>query len=498
LVQYYYGRKTCNTLKNIRIIFECTKVSGDATHISTSLQQEESFSEMDKFKERMDVSNPKDAAFILFVHIANNLDLPIQSMALEIEMEIKLSEEKKGSLFLNPTIHNLINSGENLQRILCDLPYSSNTLIKIRNFRYQIGMNFFDSYTSNTPYLIDTDELGPPLFGYKDQNEFETAFLLKNYLTNGFPARGWLLKFLFKLLDDIDTPNFEIEGKAIPSNSRSNFQAFIQIDIISKIMMYIEDFVILLEGIRTNEGNYYELLGETEESKKKYNVGKILKHLFDNLHTISSDELRKGLSYINPDHVNLDLADRSILDRWINANTYGFRSVIGLVDKFGKTHHPVYRLYKHAGFPFYPGYTSPEPYPYTSTIFDWYSMVFRGENPLAKSIPIPYSSQVIISYKRLISVLTTLIEHVVRNKIECINRRVQGIIPARELFTPDVLETDEYNLILNMIVEFRNKNPTRAYEIFWKFPIRAERDEVEWHLPTKRIEILLETSECLL
>jgi hypothetical protein len=49
-----------------------------------------------------------------------------------------------------------------------------------------------------------------------------------------------------------------------------------------------------------------------------------------------------------------------------------------------------------------------------------------------------------------------------------------------------VLETDEYYTI----VEFRNKNPTRAYEIFWKFPIRAERDEVEWYIELDQIMAL--------
>ena len=70
-----------------------------------------------------------------------------------------------------------------------------------------------------------------------DERNIREYFLLQNYLTNGSNARGILLKMSIDTLERINNDEWI---HSFSAESKPTVRCFIQIDIISKIMMYLE------------------------------------------------------------------------------------------------------------------------------------------------------------------------------------------------------------------------------------------------------------------
>jgi hypothetical protein len=145
-------------------------------------------------------------------------------------------------------------------------------------------------------------DLNNPYHGYRNQEEMETYILLKNYFQSSLSARKLLPQIMFKALKDLAvSKSFEFEGqqfsymdKEIPS-----ILNMIQVDIIAKIMMYIEDLVTLLIAIRDCNGNYYRLLDRTSE--QDLDLGGRISEFLKNIDTFASDQWRTMLGYATPD-----------------------------------------------------------------------------------------------------------------------------------------------------------------------------------------------------
>jgi hypothetical protein len=106
---------------------------------------------------------------------------------------------------------------------------------------------------------------------------------------------------MFRMLKEITkNRSFEFEGETYSYRGEEipAIQGMLQIDIIAKIMMYIEDLIILLEGIRETEGNYYKLLDR--ETKDDLDLGTRIGQFFNNKDKFTTEEWRKMLSYLNP------------------------------------------------------------------------------------------------------------------------------------------------------------------------------------------------------
>jgi hypothetical protein len=129
----------------------------------------------------------------------------------------------------------------------------------------------------------------------------QNYLLLENYIKSSLPARGLLLKFMFKTLKEITQHrSFEFEGQAISFEKEDlpALQSMLQIDIIAKIMMYVEDLIIILLAILEADGNYFLLLDR--HSKEEPDVGDRIKLFFRDKDNFSMEDWRKMLSYINP------------------------------------------------------------------------------------------------------------------------------------------------------------------------------------------------------
>jgi hypothetical protein len=95
-----------------------------------------------------------------------------------------------------------------------------------------------------------------------------------------------------------------------------------------------------------------------------------------------------------------------------------------------------------------------------NTKFDFYSMVYTGKDPLRDVIPLPYSKQVIDSYQSFISKLEGLLRDIVFTKIECIERKVDGIVPSVAYYLkPNVLLKEEVERLPAIRHKFNKEHP---------------------------------------
>ena len=172
------------------------------------------------------------------------------------------------------------------------------------------------------------------------------------------------------------------------------------------------------------------------------------------------------LSYLNPSN---QTKYYDVITKLIESNILAFKDFIYNIQIFSETHHPIFRRYKHAGFPFKPGYLSELPYPLTNRRFDSYSMVFVGKNPLIDVIPLPYASDVIESYRILVPTLQRRIREVVQNKIICIKRRAYGIVPSVSYSPPGTFTPNENSEVELAIKEYYKQYPNRAYSNVYDF-----------------------------
>lgn len=99
--------------------------------------------------------------------------------------------------------------------------------------------------------------------------------LLRNYKENVLGMRGILLKISMNSIEQIENDTFPL-GK-FQGNEKIKLKSVFQMDIISKIMMYLEDLIIMSESFRI-ETPYYKLLDTSD--KNKNDVGKIIKDFF--------------------------------------------------------------------------------------------------------------------------------------------------------------------------------------------------------------------------
>jgi hypothetical protein len=378
-----------------------------------------------------------------------------------------------------------IHSTKFYNGLLFDISGFKQVSIKIDNINYRIPSGETRSkYKSNSPLIVDTLDLDNPYHGFKSYDEMQVYLLLKNYIQSSLPARSLLLKLMFRAMDEISThKGFEISGQKFKFTDQEIpvINSIIQIDIISKIMMYIEDLISLLIGMKDFDGNYYGLLDR--KSRGDIDLGKRIQGFIDSVENFTPWEWKKMLSYASSDEFTLSPTAIKLIE----GNIEGFKKVFRLIRLFRDTHIQIFRRYKHAGLPFRPGYIYPLPFPRTSIIFDSYSMISMGANPLLDVVPLPYSNDVLESYRALTDILETYIWDIVENKTECLRKRINGVIPSQN-YSPEIFSQEENSEIQSTLDEFDIKYPNRAYNDVYKFQITPKNTvDMKWYIDLKSI-----------
>lgn len=173
---------------------------------------------------------------------------------------------------------------------------------------------------------------------------------------------------------------------------------------------------------------------------------------------------------------------------FIENNIAKVKEVLGKIQKFGRTHRQIYRRYKHAGFPFRPGYSYDGYFPFTNKKFEFYSIVYDGQNPLNDVVLLPYSERVQISYKALLIALQGLLQDIVSSKVMCIERKVEGIIPSVDYSSPVVLSEDEKLMLPAIYRKFNEMHPIHMRNYLFQFPMNIpSRQDVEWYVELENL-----------
>ncbi|MGI0015894.1 MAG: hypothetical protein ACREBU_20945, partial [Nitrososphaera sp.] len=170
--------------------------------------------------------------------------------------------------------------------------------------------------------------------------------------------------------------------------------------------------------------------------------------------------------YVEPSTLIGNPAQNEI-ERRIASNIEEVKKLLIWIRKFRKTHQQIFRRYKHAGFPVFLYLHSKEPYPKSSKTFPLYSMIPAGKDS-SESYPLPYSDEVIESYKCLIPTIKQLLFDIVENKLACLERGIDRIIPFED-YTPESTSEEDKSIMSEALNNFYKNNPVRARVSTFKF-----------------------------
>lgn len=303
----------------------------------------------------------------------------------------------------------------------------------------------------------------------KDNLEY---FLLRNYKVMSLITRGILLRADLEAIEKIQKNEWFVKfEEAELEKSKRMTIGMVQADIIAKMMMYVEDFAIISEGL-LRETSYYELLDQkiNPNTKEEEDIGKIIKSFFEKIDNLSENDLQKILSYGEPEDYTKDLTELELLKKSLAKELEEFKRVVQLISNFGKEHHPYFRRYKHAGFPFNPGLPIIQPLPDYAKQFDFISIVYVNKNPFEEPKIIPYSDKVKESYHIIIHGLQQRLQDLVTNRMAFIQRGKKiPPIPWRSApyFTPE-----EMKILDKILSQYNKDNPPVNTEFKINYQIR--------------------------
>lgn len=203
----------------------------------------EYYKKVEQLKRKLSISSG-DEAFLIFLNLTNELDKDVQNISFKILLDLKSS----GQFELTYTGNYSISTSSQKREPLFDVSGFEILSITISDVSYfDVDNVIHEERTSNTPMLINTHDIQNPYFGCRNEKELNVRMIFETYLNNGFAARGLMLKTLFKVLKEANETKFLSIDPPV-SFDESNLEYFrgvVQVEIISKIMMYTEDLQIL-------------------------------------------------------------------------------------------------------------------------------------------------------------------------------------------------------------------------------------------------------------
>ena len=251
-------------------------------------------------------------------------------------------------------------------------------------------------------------------------------------------------------------------------------RSFIQIDIIPKIMMYIEDLAILSKSLILQR-NFYDIISDCS-----IDIGEMVGKFFETIDSIPDQEIHKIMSYGDADHFNLQGKSAKVFNKHLGSNVKELKRMLRQIGDFGTTHHPLFKRFKHAGMPIFCSGIM------TSTgffagKFDMSNTVPIGPNPLVDVIPIPYSKQALESYHIIIHALQNILSDIVGNRIICIQRNLTAIIPGQR-YDLTALSQDESQLMKKIKNNFYASNPPGKIEIIDTYNADVKKEKILWYV----------------
>ena len=311
----------------------------------------------------------------------------------------------------------------------------------------------------------------------RDLETKQEYLLLRNYNEIVQPMRGLLFAVAMKSINQTGEGKFLLGNISSEKDKVKAMQTF-QLEIISSIMLYIEDLIVLSESFRRGI-SYYKLLHLSD--KGKIDLGKIIKEFFENMNSFSDEEFRTIFGYADPNQLDLNEKERKLAKKVIQRNIVEMRKVFVKIEMFGKTHHPVFKRFKHGGAPllFDAEVKIQGDFPFSES--DSYIMVSSGEDPLEDVIPVPLSKDILTGYGIVVSGIQYCLFDLVTNRIACIERNLTGIIPYERYF-PEDLSKKETDLYVQILKKFVVKYPSHMDGLLdFSFSPKITKEQVRWY-----------------
>src|SRR5215211_169364 len=237
--------------------FSCKKTTGPLTEIVSNLA-----SDIERIKQERNIKGNEGEYYSVTASIKNDSSYDATDINIKLNILLTCLDETQFSIDHSSSLPD-IKRGNTLEINMFDSSGCSEGLITLLGFTYKMNGSTPLLPHINESHLININELNNAFNGYRNYEEMQTSILLQTYIMHAFSARGVLLKLTLNDLTQLNKDKgFEYDGErySFGETQLAVIRSMIQIDIIAKIMMYIEDLIILLEAIRESNGNYYYLL----------------------------------------------------------------------------------------------------------------------------------------------------------------------------------------------------------------------------------------------
>ena len=305
--------------------------------------------------------------------------------------------------------------------------------------------------------------------------------LLNNYLQFTYPSRKLSLEMDFDALEKIKSNDWfhKFEGENIDKQIMLA-KITIQHEIIAKIMLYIEDLAIISESLLQGV-DHYMLLDKQETPKIIPDVGVTVQNFFKNIEYFSRSDFAKIMSLGDPTYYTTNDEEDQLLERVLEFEKEEYLTMFKILKDFGTQHHPVFRRYKHAGFPIVPGLKLPESVRSESVLgylknFEFSSIVPVNKNPFDESIIIPFSDKAIESYRIVIACIQMTLKTILNNKMsEMFQHENLPFIYWNATFQ---FSTEECKTLKIICERYRKSNPQSNIHVRMDFPAFKK---IEWY-----------------
>jgi hypothetical protein len=197
--------------------------------------------------------------------------------------------------------------------------------------------------------------------------------LLRGYQEN-IITRGFLLRIPFVALEQVENNSWY---QAIPDNEKPRVRSIIQIDIISKIMMYIEDLAILSKSFELNK-DFYELIIDNT-----IDIGAKTGQFIENITSISDKKIMQYMSYadITETALEADYKFTELFRRHIDYHVGKVKAALTQIASFSKSNFLVHKRFKHAGMPILSNSFQVPPPSGPFSVFEVFNIIAAGPNP---------------------------------------------------------------------------------------------------------------------
>lgn len=310
----------------------------------------------------------------------------------------------------------------------------------------------------------------------RDPETKNKYLLLRNYDEDVWVMRGLLLKTAMNSINQMeeDKPPLGNLSDEVKIKVKSTFQ----LEIISGIMMYIEDLIVLSESFKRGI-SHYELLRLSDDGK--IDIGKMIDKFLNDMHSFSDEEFRKIFGYADTDQLDLKRKEKDLVEKVIQKNIATMRKAFVQIEKFSRTHHPAFKRFKHGGAPLMIGWVETSQNSSPLSGFDSYISVPVGKNPFEDIRCIPLSKDVLRGYTILINGIQNCLRDLVTNHMECIKRNLTRIIPL-QFYNLD-LSVKEKKLYEKIISKFNDNHPSHTDDLKrFQFEPKVKEKDIEWYV----------------